>query len=149
MIPNSDKNLEQFIDRTLHSLPERRAPGTLEHRVLAAIAERQALPWWHRSFSLWPKPAKLAFIGTSLFTAAVLTLLESSGIQVLRNAFHNLEALFHPFSTVANALGSSGQSFVQGIPTLWIYGSLAVIGVLYAALFGIGTAAYKTLISNR
>jgi hypothetical protein len=38
---------------------------------------------------------------------------------------------------------------VHNIPTIWIYGSLACVGALYAALFGISAAAYRTLYAPR
>lgn len=41
----SPQDLEKLIHQTLRALPDRKAPRSLEHRVLAAIAARQALPW--------------------------------------------------------------------------------------------------------
>ena len=37
MNANNPQDLEKLIHCTLRSLPDRRAPATLEHRVLAAI----------------------------------------------------------------------------------------------------------------
>ena len=36
----------------------------------------------------------------------------------------------------------------RGIPTTWLHGSAIVLVALYAALFGLGTAAYRTLYAN-
>ena len=49
--------LERFIHQTLRALPDRKAPGTLEARVLAEVERRAAIPWWHKSWSYWPQPA--------------------------------------------------------------------------------------------
>lgn len=42
------EQLEQKIHAVLREQPTRRAPMSLEARVLGEIAWRQALPWWNR-----------------------------------------------------------------------------------------------------
>jgi hypothetical protein len=37
----------------------------------------------------------------------------------------------------------------RSIPTLWIYGAIAFVAGLYAMLFGLGAAAYRTLWAHR
>ena len=149
MNPENEKNLEQIIHRTLRSLPERRAPRTLEHRVLAAIAAKQSIPWWHKSYAYWPTPVKIAFYSASLvLVIGISTLNTSSGsllVEWLRSAFSHL----NPLRSTANAISESGALVYRSIPSLYIYGALAVIGSLYAALFGLGATAYRTLFSNR
>jgi len=149
MNPENEKNLEQIIHRTLRSLPERRAPRTLEHRVLAAIAAKQSVPWWHKSYAYWPTPVKVSFFAASLlFAVGISTLQASNGSAVmewLRSAMSHL----NPLRTTANAIGESGAIVYRSIPSLYIYGALAAFGALYAALFGLGATAYRTLFSNR
>src|SRR5712672_3854389 len=66
--------LERLLDRTLHELPLRRAPLTLESRVFGELERRAALPWWRRSFAHWPLLARAGFlvICGALISAAFL-----------------------------------------------------------------------------
>ena len=71
MNPNPDK-LEKLIHETLRDLPARRAPRSLETRVMAEISRRQALPWWHRSWAYWPAGIRWTFLVLSAAVAAVI-----------------------------------------------------------------------------
>jgi len=57
-------SLEREVSRALREVPLRRAPPSLESRVLAEIGRRAALPWWRRSFARWPRPARAGFTVT-------------------------------------------------------------------------------------
>lgn len=146
----NEKELEQFIHATLRSLPDRKAPGTLEARVLAAVEHQALIPWWHKGWAYWPAAVRAAFLGVA--TAV------SGGMMLA--AF----AMFAGFDTSALATEAAGRfsgvlqvfavvgwmvdlarSIVASIPTLWLYGGLAVIASLYASLFGLGAVAYRTL----
>ena len=50
------EELEQFIHRELRGLPVRRAPSTLEGRVLAAIEHRASIAWYHQILELTGRP---------------------------------------------------------------------------------------------
>ena len=58
----SREALERLLDRALHELPSRRAPPTLESRVIRELDRRAALPWWRRSFAHWPLLARAGFL---------------------------------------------------------------------------------------
>ena len=45
-----DREIEARLGQALRALPERRAPATLESRVLDTLARRAPLPWWRRDF---------------------------------------------------------------------------------------------------
>ena len=62
MTPESEKNLEQLISRTLRDLPPRRAPRSLESRVLAALEHQAVIPWYHKSWSYWPAAIRASFL---------------------------------------------------------------------------------------
>ncbi|MBI2496545.1 MAG: hypothetical protein HYV75_00960 [Opitutae bacterium] len=144
------KELEKFIHRNLRSLPPRRAPRSLESRVLAALEQQAAVAWYHKSWSYWPAAVRAAFlvIATGV-TGAVLTAfyqmsagVETSTLVAQAGAKLNFFArLYHAavwtVDFAANVFGS--------IPPLWLYGGLALIAALYATLFGLGAAAYRTL----
>lgn len=67
----AERRLERLLDRTLRGLPVRRAPATLESRVLAELARRAALPWWRRSFVHWPQAARAVFASMCLILAGL------------------------------------------------------------------------------
>src|SRR6266571_5146207 len=48
-----EKQLEAAVDRELKALPELPAPANLVSRVMAAIAARANLPWYHQSWQTW------------------------------------------------------------------------------------------------
>jgi len=149
MNEKSHKELEQFIHQNLSRLPERRAPRSLERRVMAAIAARQALPWYRQSFTHWPATARAAFLGTGVLVVAAIIAFGGSTPAPISEAVSETQGRLDLLSSVASSLRNSADILVGRIPTLWIYGVLAVLGTAYATLFGIGATAYRTLFANR
>jgi hypothetical protein len=133
-------SLEGLLERTVHELPLRRAPPTLESRVLCELQRRAALPWWRRSFAHWPLPARavfvvicgalirLAFLGGGAAVAGALSLSWAREIGVLMASGGNLVTLL-----------------AHTLPVNWLYDGIAACAVLYAVLFGLGAAVYRTL----
>ena len=147
------EQLEQFVHRALRALPPRRAPHSLESRVLAAIEHQAAVAWYHKSWAYWPAAVKAAFlaVGTGVSGAAITAFyLFSQGADpgVLTDAagerFAGAAALIHVFRWMASY---TSESFAS-IPPLWLSGGLAFIAAMYAAFFGLGAAAYRTLYRN-
>lgn len=145
-MPVSDANepsedpLEPLIDRALREQPLLRAPPTLESRVLAELERRTALPWWRRSFAHWPLGARAAFI---LLCSASAALAIAGGAT----AAAGIRSL--SWAREIGALIASGGSLVSLLASIalppWLYASVAVCALLYAALFGLGAALYRTL----
>lgn len=144
------EQIEQLVHRELRSLPLRRAPRTLEARVFAAIEHRAAIAWYHKSWSFWPAAVRTAFLVVAtavsgavmtafyqMFTGAELSaLVDQAGVKLNFLAkFYHTAVWVVDFA--ANVFGS--------IPPLWLYGGLALVAALYATLFGLGAAAYRTL----
>ncbi len=152
MNPHDPEKLERLIHQTLRSLPDRRAPHTLEARVLAALAARVALPWWRQAFTAWPLAARAVFVMISTAAAAGLVFVVMSGSNGLPTVAPTLARLQAPFIEL-NALGAAISDFcgamMRSIPPLWLYGSIAVVATLYTALFGLSAAAYRTLYARR
>jgi hypothetical protein len=143
-----DEALERLLDRTLHELPLRRAPPTLESRVFAEINRRAALPWFRRSFAHWPLVARAVFM---LICAALIRLAFLGGIAAIARV-HSLQesgALSVSWARQAAVLMSSASnlaaSLAHALPPAWLYGGVAVCALLYAFLFGLGAAVYRTL----
>jgi hypothetical protein len=132
--------LERLLDRTLRELPPRRAPSTLESRVFAELERRASLPWWRRSFAHWPRMARAGFL---------LICAGSAGLAVAGAAAAAADVRSLYWAREIGSLMASGGNLVAllaGIaPPLWFYEGIAVCAVLYAALFGLGAALYRTL----
>ena len=134
------EELERLVDRALRELPQRRAPLTLESRVMSELERRAALPWWRRSFGYWPLPARavflvicgalirLAFLGGATAVAGVQSLSWTRELGAMTASAANLAA-----------------SLAHTVPPTWAYEGIAVCAALYAVLFGLGAAVYRTL----
>ena len=151
-MPNSNpEDLEKMIHRTLRSLPDRRAPRTLESRVLAAIEAQHAQPWWQQSFTHWPLAARGAFLLLSGMVAAALIVMvfrsgpEANAVSALSGP---MEIIRHIKATFAG-ISRFGSLVYRSIPPIWLYGSIAFLAAMYAALFGLSATAYRTFINQR
>lgn len=143
--PNT--RLEQFVDRALRAQPPRRAPADFQARVFAEIERRAALPWWHKSFAHWPTAARVAFFVASIGFVKV-------GLMAAMWAMGPVESVELPTHlptqlTWLSAVTTSVVLVVRSIPPVWLYGSAALFAAMYAVLFGISAAAYRTLYAGR
>lgn len=144
----AERGLERLLDRMLRELPARRAPTTLESRVLGELARRDALPWWRRSFAHWPQSARTAFVSMCVFFAGLAFVAGGWAVSSF-NSLPGFGVLAMPGTRQAVMALSAAQLAAAGIaravPPEWIYGGLAVGAALYGTLFGLGAAAYRTL----
>ncbi len=152
--PDPQDNLERIVHQALRELPGRTAPRTLESRVLAELQRRAALPWWRKSFANWPVAARALFIVVS---AGLVKLALVLGVWVMAGfdhaqftaAFATPVAWMETGLSLARVVSEFFQVVERNIPPLWLYGGLAFLGMMYAALFGLGAAAYRTLYVSR
>lgn len=144
---------EPFVTRVLRDQPPRRAPATLETRVLAQLERRATLPWWQQSYAFWPAPIRGAFLLAATLSAVALvvggTAIFQGPLQKfiiglagkfpwLTHSAESAENIFRLFSPVWHALSP-----------LWFYVGAAFIGGAYAMLIGVSAAAYRTLHAPR
>ncbi|HSZ06955.1 MAG TPA: hypothetical protein VK794_00345 [Steroidobacteraceae bacterium] len=145
---DKELGLERAVDQALKGLPLRRAPSTLESRVINELQRRAALPWWRVSFAHWPAAPRVAFVIICIALVAA-TILGGVSAFVGVGSLNELAALAlswaHPFLAVLSSAGGVTALLVHIIPPLWLYGGMALGIVLYVALFGLGAAAYRTL----
>ena len=148
---NLDRDLESRLGRALRALPERRAPATLESRVLGALARRAPLPWWRRGFGEWPAAARVAF-GVTSAALIVVTVLAAAAASADLGSLGASHVISMPvlqgaavFFVIARTLSISLTSLLS---SGWVLGCLAASAVLYAALFGLAIAGYRTLYLN-
>lgn len=149
----NEQELEHLIHSTLRSLPHRRAPGTLEARVLAGVERRATIAWYHKSWSYWPAGVRAAFLalGTAVASAAVIGFyLFSQGaaadavVQEVATGFGWINRMVGAGTWTVNL----AQHLVADIPPLWFYGGLAFIAAMYATFVGLGATAYRYLYRN-
>jgi hypothetical protein len=143
-----DREIEARLAQALRTLPERRAPATLESRVLDALARRVPLPWWRRSFGEWPAAARVAF-GVTSTVLVVLTVLAAAAANANLGSLGASHALSTPvlhdasvFFVITRTLSVSLTSILS---SSWVLGCLIASAALYAALFGLAIAGYRTL----
>ena len=149
MKPSPDQHdpLERLIREALDNQPLRRAPATLESQVFAAIERRSSLSWWRKDFSRWPLAARAAFI---LISAVLMKFAVDASMWLIGGldpnaAVAELVALVAWLKMVVVVMAS----IARNIPAPWIYGCVTALAALYAAVFGLGTVAYRTLYVNR
>ena len=152
--PHDPEKLERALHATLRALPPRRAPRTLEARVLAELERRAALPWWRQSFAHWPLAARAVFLLASV-ALVKLTLMAAVGVMAGFDAGAFVAALSTPVAWaqagVALMRGIAGffALLFRSIPPVWLYGTVAFVAAMYAALVGLGAVAYRTLYVSR
>jgi hypothetical protein len=143
---DSEQKLERTLTQALEGLPLRRAPNTLELRVVDELERRAALPWWRVSFAHWPAAPRVAFVAVCVALVAA-TILGGVFAFVGDRSFNEVAAVVlswvHPFLAVVSSAGGVATLLVRIIPPLWLYGGMALGIMLYVALFGLGAAAYR------
>jgi hypothetical protein len=146
--------LELEVSRALRQVPLRRAPPSLEARVLAEIDRKAALPWWRRSFARWPGPARVGFAMTCVALIAALLALTRPWAPgaALAGAGARAAGSWLPWArpalTLIDVARQLEAALVRVVPLDWLYGAMAAGALLYTALFGLGAVAYRTLYLN-
>ncbi len=151
--PRDERELEQYIGKLLRAQPLRQAPASLEERIQQQLAFQAARPWWLQGFSAWPMLARMlfVFVGAGL---ALLTYLTTDRLGWVSQALQQsspanaLRASAQMFANLGHALQTLGEMLTRNIPSAWLYGGAGVALLLYAALFGLGAAAFRTLIDT-
>jgi hypothetical protein len=140
MNEHDDLELERLVSDALRRLPARRAPASLEGRVLAELAHEAARPWWRRSFAHWPRAARNGFLAVcgGLIAATFL------GGTSVGAGVGSAPGLRHAWTLVA-AASQTLAAVLRAVPEIWLYEGAAAAAVLYALLFALGVTAYRTL----
>lgn len=114
--------------------------------MLAIIEQRAARVWWQMSFNEWPTAARVLFILASIAIGALALEIPTWLMEALDArlplSFSRGIALWQVMRTTSSSIASS-------LPMEWIYGIVISLAALYAAFFGVGAAAYRTLVHTR
>ena len=143
------QSLERFTDAVLRDLPPRRAPASLEARVFAELERRAAQPWWQSSYRDWPVIVRLLFLAACVGLGSLAVRATQWLFGRSASTISGIESDFSPAAASVKATANAVSFVAHSIPSLWVYGAIAVIAVMYIVLFGIGAAAYRTLHANR
>lgn len=148
MSPHPDEELEHLIDRELRRLPDRPAPDSLMPRVFGAIAARQALPWWRKSFAHWPVSARLVFLAGSTALAAMLGYLVwgvSSGVSLgaLGAEIRPWLSGFGAVRSVVETLASAAVVMARSAGPWLMWSAVSIATVSYLTTIGLGTVCWR------
>jgi hypothetical protein len=159
LTPNPDDRslqeaqLERLIGGALKSQPLRRAPASLETRVLARIEQQMlALPWWRAGFAHWPVAARVAMVVallavTGLTVHVVIWLFQ--GPTPINETVESSVTWARSTATMFSMLLDLCISIFYVIPARWITLGLAFGAGMYFLLFALGATAYRTLYLNK
>ena len=145
------ERLEQQLHAALRRQPPLRAPVTLESRVLRELARREARPWWRQGFGRWPPAARLLFVPLSagfiklaFLSVGVLGSVADSAQRT--TVLGSVTTRWQSLSSALQTLRTTGALVAQNVPPIWIYGLVGFGLLLYVSLFGIGAAAFRSLV---
>ncbi|HTT01717.1 MAG TPA: hypothetical protein VMG11_06455 [Steroidobacteraceae bacterium] len=148
-----EAELERLVHRALREQPLRRAPASLQARVLGVIESRAAVPWYRTRLSHWPLAARLGFVASCLGAVALAHSLLGM-LSNLRSAQRLSAALADFFATMHALVGASpalphlGGELTRFVPRDWLYGGLVLAACMYVLLFALIAAAYRTLYAS-
>jgi hypothetical protein len=144
---DEQERLGKAIDAVLREQPLRGAPASLEARVFAEVARRATQSWWQKDYTSWPIAARVTFVLASVGFAKgalMIAMWLLAGLKAVPTVVD-----LAPEATVLRAFTSFASSIFHGIPSLWLYGVLALVVGAYALLFGLGAAGYRTLYARQ
>ncbi len=146
------EQLEKLVHQALRSLPDRRAPASLEARVRAAIERQATIPWWHKSWSYWPQSVRAGFlvlctglVGLFVFVGLQIHWQGNVDFSQLQHTLAPVQDLVDRVVGIGRGIRDFGALVMRHIPSWWLYALVAFVAGLYAMLFGLGAAAYRTL----
>lgn len=135
--------LERQLTRALQDQPLRRAPDTLERRVLAQLEAGAAIARWRRGFAHWPMAARVAFLAASV---GIVRLALSLAMWIATPLASPASSVDLPSSIAwLQTLFVVSGSIARTVPSLWVHAGVALLVIMYAALFGVGASAYRTM----
>jgi hypothetical protein len=135
--------LERQLTRALRDQPLRRAPDSLERRVLAQLEAGVSVTRWRRGFAHWPLAARVAFLAASVGIVKValsIAMWLSTPLDARVFSF-DLPSQIAWVQTLLVAMGSIART----VPSLWVHAGIALFAIMYLALFGVGASAYRTM----
>jgi len=153
MNSENEKQLEAAIHRELKALPDLAAPDSLARRVMSAIRQSPARPWYERSWQTWPIALQTVslVVMLALFGGLGLAGWELSRAAVTAHAVHRLGEFASAFQVAGNVLAVLVNSMVLAVRKLgagFMAACFFSLCLAYALCVGLGTV-YVRLITGR
>jgi len=142
----TDEKLERLVSQVLRDQPLRRAPASLEARVLGELAARARLPWWRRGVATWPAAVRVAACAVCVPLVWVLSLwLAARLVSASRSSMAGPLATLQGAGHFVASLGTIFSHVVQSIPREWLVGGMIATATVYALLFALVAFGYSML----
>ena len=145
----TDEKLERLVSQVLRDQPLRRAPASLEARVLGELAARARLPWWRRGIASWPAAVRVPVIGVCAVSVPLVWILSlwlgARLVSVTRQRMAGPLASLQAAGHAVASLGTSLSHIIQSIPREWLVGGIIATATLYAVLFALVAVGYSLL----
>jgi hypothetical protein len=162
--PESFERASALVARQLRELPPRRAPASLEARVMAAIASgalqpvpvratgsvHDATPWYRNNFRHWPLPIQILFALLSVTLAHWLTQ-QLGGVttvapaQLAGDELRSSWSLMQTLLAVGTSLADSLRALLRTLPTNWLLVVASGAATSYALLAGASAFVYRSI----
>lgn len=154
MNSQQERELELEIDRELKSLPELAAPNALSRRVMLAIEQRRALPWYAQPWQNWPMPLRFAALSllSIMFGGLCLASWQLTKAAGVSAAMQEVGGLFSGLTTVWNTINvllGAVVVVVKHLGTGFMIGCALIAGLGYALFVGLGTACVRLAMARR
>ena len=152
-MPPFNHRWEKRLHEELKQLPEIEAPASLVPNVMAAIRARQAAlaaVWYRRPATTWPMAMRVALAVSSLTLFGLLVFAGQMLPSVSESPqFATLGQQFGVFSSIFNALFNAISLVMRETVTPWLLVIIGAACASYVALFGIGSALWRTVLHPR
>jgi hypothetical protein len=150
MNPQYEKQLEASVRRELAALGELPAPPALASRILSAIEQRAAMPWYRQSWSAWPVALRMASLAVLvLLFAGICFGFQAAGHSTVASQatgwFAGLGVIWKTLSVLAGAVVATIQYLGTGL----VVGGVVLLLATYAAGIGLGTAYVRLAMARR
>lgn len=146
---HTDEKLERLVTQVLRDQPLRRAPASLEARVLTELAARARLPWWRRGIATWPAAVRIPVItGCAICVPLVWILslwLATHVVSATRSRMAGPLGTLRDAGHTLGSLGAATAHIFQSIPREWLLGGMIATATLYATLFALIALGYSLL----
>lgn len=154
MNPDLEKQLEAIVSRELKQLPELEAPRTLLPRVLAAIEQRAALPWYRRAWQTWPVALQVAsfVLLTAMIGGLAFVGWDAAHAASVSAALLDARQWLAGFGVFLGALEALAQAVVVSVKHLGpvFLGVCLMAGLAaYVSCLGLGAAFVRLAFSRR
>jgi hypothetical protein len=154
MNPDYDKRLEAEISRELKALPELAAPATLVNRVMTTIEQRARVPWYRRSWQMWPVALQAAALVVllALFGGLCLAGWELSQARATTLALYKAGEWFSGLGVIINTFGVLANAVllaVEKLGTGFIVACLVAVALGYALCVGLGTVYFRLALAKQ